>query len=102
MNPAKVDRARLHRLEDLPNIGKACAADLRLIGITTPAQLTGRDPYELYDLLCVATATRQDPCMIDVFVSIVRFMDGGPSQPWWAYTAERKARQAAQRQPSAR
>ncbi|MBM3115258.1 helix-hairpin-helix domain-containing protein [Jeongeupia naejangsanensis] len=102
MNPIKVDRARVHTLEDLPNIGKACAADLRLIGITAPAMLVGRDPYELYDLLCVATAMRQDPCMIDVLVSVVRFMDGEPPQPWWAYTAERKAREAARHHQSAR
>ncbi|WP_432719756.1 helix-hairpin-helix domain-containing protein [Jeongeupia wiesaeckerbachi] len=101
MNPAKVDRARVRRLEDLPNIGKACAADLRLIGMLEPAQLAGQDPYALYDLLCVATATRQDPCMIDVLISIVRFMDGEPPQPWWHYTAERKRLLGARHHQSA-
>jgi hypothetical protein len=33
---------------------------------------------------------RHDPCMIDMLISVVRFMDGEPPQPWWAYTAEHK------------
>lgn len=59
MNPAKVDRNRLARLEDLPNIGPAIARDLRLL---------------------------------DVFMSVVSFMAGGPALPWWTFTAERKLR----------
>lgn len=77
-------------LEDLPNIGKACAADLRLIGITNPQQLIGKDPYLLYQQLCTASGVRHDPCMIDTFISAVRFMEGAPALPWWHYTAERK------------
>ena len=34
---------------------------------------------------------RHDPCVLDVFMSITRFMDGDPPRPWWDYTAERKA-----------
>jgi hypothetical protein len=33
--------------------------------------------------------------VLDVFIAAVRFMDGEPAQPWWAYTAERKAALAA-------
>lgn len=92
MNPAKVDRRYLRQLTDLPNIGPAMAADLRRIGIERPAQLAGRDPYALYEQLCAATARRHDPCVLDVFISITRFVDGEAPQPWWAYTAERKRR----------
>lgn len=95
MNPAKVRREQVDRLEDLPNIGPAMARDLRLLGIQTPADLTGQDAYVLHGRLCVLTGFRQDPCVIDVFLSIVRFMDGGPAQPWWAFTAERKQALAA-------
>lgn len=77
-------------LEDLPNVGRAMAGDLRLLGITKPKQLCGRDPYRLYEKLCRVTGERQDPCVLDVFISIVRFMDGEPARPWWHYTAERK------------
>ncbi|MBP6519787.1 MULTISPECIES: helix-hairpin-helix domain-containing protein [Shewanella] len=90
MNPAKVVRAEVKQLTDLPNIGKACAADLRLLGIDKPEQLLDRNPYELYQTLCDKTGQRHDPCMLDVFISITRFMAGEDPKPWWFYTDERK------------
>ncbi|ETC85035.1 mitomycin resistance protein [Xanthomonas hortorum pv. carotae str. M081] len=48
MHPAKVDRNHLLCLTDLPNVGPACEKDLRLIGIRVPAQLRGRDAYDMY------------------------------------------------------
>ncbi|KZK68567.1 mitomycin resistance protein [Shewanella baltica] len=90
MNPAKVVRAEVKQLTDLPNIGKACAADLRLLGIDKPEQLLGQNPYDLYRTLCDKTGQRHDPCMIDVFISITRFMAGEDAKPWWFYTDERK------------
>ncbi|MGE5472226.1 MAG: helix-hairpin-helix domain-containing protein [Bacteroidota bacterium] len=92
MNPARVDRQRLEKLTDLPNIGPACAADLRRLGIDRPEQLIGRDPLAMYHELCAVTATRHDLCLLDVFISITRFMGGEEPKPWWAYTAERKRR----------
>lgn len=94
MHPAKVDRQRLRRLTDLPNIGPAMAADLLQLGIQQPAQLKGRDPFQLYEALCQRTGQRHDPCVIDVFIAVTRFMDGDEPRPWWDYTAERKARLA--------
>ena len=91
MNPSKVNRSRLNQLTDLPNIGKATARDLQLLGIHTPAQLAGADPWALYYRLCDLTGQRQDPCVIDVFMSITDFMRGGQAQPWWAYTEARKS-----------
>jgi len=90
MHPSKVDRARLRVLTDLPNIGPACAKDLRLLGIHTPDQLVGRNPFQMFEALCAITATRHDPCVIDVFMSVTHFMAGEAPRPWWAYTAERK------------
>ena len=78
------------RLEDIPNVGKAIAADLRRLGILEPAELAGKDPYDLYDRINVATGQRQDPCLLDTFIAAVRFVEGGPKLPWWAFTAERK------------
>lgn len=92
MNPAKVERDRLRRLTDLPNVGAAMADDLELIGIHTPQQLTGQDPLTLYHTLSRKRGARQDPCVLDVLISITRFMDGEVPQPWWAYTEERKRR----------
>lgn len=90
MNPLKVQRAEVRTLTDLPNVGKACAADLRLIGIERPEQLKGRDPYDLFAQLCAATGAIHDPCTLDVFISLTRFMDGEAPRPWWDYTQERK------------
>jgi hypothetical protein len=87
-------------LEDIPNVGPAVAADLRRLGITAPADLLCRDPYALYEDLCEITGQRHDPCLLDTFIAAVRFMAGGPKQPWWAYTAERKRRLAARPLPA--
>ena len=85
------------RLEDIPNIGPAIAADLRRLGITLPGELLGREPYGMYDDLCRITGQRHDPCLLDTFIAAVRFMAGEPKMPWWKYTAERKRELAARR-----
>lgn len=90
MHPSKVDRQRLHQLTDLPNIGKASAADLRLLGITAASQLAGKDAYRMFAQLCELTGQRHDPCVIDVFLSVIRFVEGEEAQAWWAFTEERK------------
>jgi hypothetical protein len=91
----KTARAAMTKLEHLPNIGKAVAADLRGIGIRTPAQLRGKDPYALYAKLNRVTGVRHDPCLLDTFIAVVRFVEGGPARPWWTFTAERKRTLAA-------
>ena len=92
---ARARRDELTDLEDLPNVGPAVAADLRLLGIHAPPDLRGRDPYRMYDDLCRVTGRRHDPCVLDTFIAAVRFMGGAPAKPWWAYTAERKRALAA-------
>lgn len=74
----------------IPNIGPAIVADLRLLGLSRPVELAGKDPYALYQQLCALTSTRHDPCVLDTFISAVRFMEGAPPHPWWHYTAARK------------
>ena len=69
------------------------AADLQLIGIDHPKKLIGKDPFELYKALCKKTGKSHDPCVIDVFMSVIRFMEGGASLPWWSFTDERKKHQ---------
>jgi hypothetical protein len=88
--PKYLDRAAIVKLDDLPNIGKAGAADLRCIGIQQPEQLIGKSPLQMYETLCTKTGVRHDPCVIDVFMSAVRYMEGAEPLPWWSYTAERK------------
>ena len=90
MNPSKVVREKVQTLTDLPNIGVSMAKDLRLIGIDTPDDLQGKDPFELYKNLCEKIGTRQDPCVLDTFMSITDFMNGGEPKVWWEYTQKRK------------
>ena len=91
MSPHKVDRARVKQLTDLPNVGKAAADDLRLLGIYSPGQLSGECPFEMYERLCRKTGRRHDPCVIDVFMSVTHFMKGEPPRPWWEFTDTRKS-----------
>lgn len=84
------DRGTVSRLRDLPNVGPATEADLQLLGIDHPKKLIGKNAYTLFDKLCAVTGVRHDPCVIDVFLSVVHFMEGGDAMPWWEFTEERK------------
>lgn len=91
-----MNRDQYTKLENLPNIGPAIAAGLRSIGIIFPQDLRKQDPYGLYEKLCRKTFCRQDLCVLDVFISAVRFMQGEPARPWWHYTQERKQKLSVQ------
>ena len=75
-----VNRADITDLQQIPNVGPSIAANLRLIGVSSPQDLLGRDPYTMYDDLCDTTGVRHDPCVIDVFIAAVRFMTWGIGQ----------------------
>lgn len=92
MNPSKVQRSRTRRLTDLPNVGPVVARDLESIGVNAPSELEGRDPFEMYELLCERKHVRQDPCLLDTLMSITDYVSGNAPRPWWAYTEERKRR----------
>lgn len=78
------------RLEDIPNVGKSIANDLRSMDIFEPKQLIGKDPYKLYHHLGEIMGVRNDPCVCDTMIAAVRFMEGSEALPWWYYTQERK------------
>lgn len=88
--PKAASAADCERLEQLPNVGPAIAADLRALGIVHPRELAQRDPLALYQALCRASGKRQDPCVLDTFMAVTDFMRGAAPSPWWAYTARRK------------
>ena len=88
--PKAKSAAECERLEQLPNIGPAIAANLRLIGIERPADLRTQDAFSLYRKLCTATGQRQDPCVLDTFMAATDFMRGAAPAPWWTYTAQRR------------
>ena len=91
------DTQILNELQKLPNVGPATAKDLLLLGIHSKEDLRKRDPDELYAKLCEVTGQRHDPCVRDVFASLVAFSNGAPAKPWWAYTPERKAKEGVRR-----
>ena len=77
-------------LEDLPNIGKSIAADLRSIGILDPDQLARREPLAVYRDLKTVMGYRHDPCVLYTLMSAKHFLDKGVAVPWWKFTAEGK------------
>ena len=83
------DAARV--LTDIPNIGVSLAADLQSIGIYTPQDVKRMDALTAYEALRGPMGQRHDPCVLDTFMVAHKFMNGGPRQPWWDFTAERKA-----------
>jgi Pathogenicity locus len=84
------------RLEDLPNIGKSIAADLRGIGILTPQQLAKRDPLKTYLALSGGIGRRHDPCVLYTLMAAKHYLDTGESVTWWKFTEQGKALLAAQ------
>lgn len=83
-------RNDIKRFRDIPNVGPAIEKDFIALGLKEPAELIGKDPYLLYRDLCTITQKRHDPCVIDVFISVVKYMEGGPAKKWWEYTEQRK------------
>ena len=89
----KASHAReVRKFTDIPNVGKAMERDFRAMGFTTPRNLAAQDPFELYTRTCAISGVRQDPCVLDTYLAVCDFMDGGDPLPWWNFTASRKAR----------
>jgi len=82
------DRETVTRLDELPNIGKVMSRDLQLVGINHPKMLIGKKQFELYEALCARSGKTIDPCVIDIFMSVIHFMEGGDPLPWWSFTAK--------------
>ena len=85
------NKDKVTRLDEIPNIGKSIAKNLELIGINHPKDLVGKSPFELHHKLCEKTGKHVDPCVIDVFMAAVDFMEGGKPKPWWKFTEKRKS-----------
>ncbi len=84
--------AKAKGLLELPNVGPATALDLVRLGIFEPTALKKQNADRLYAKLCKIDGVRHDPCVIDVFASLVAYANGAPARPWWHYTPERKRR----------
>ena len=82
--------ALVNQLEDIPNIGKSIASDLRALGIMTPQQLATRDPLETYLALSGEMGQRHDPCVFYTFLAAQQYLQDGVSIPWWKFTGQGK------------
>ena len=88
--PKPTPRHNVTNFREIPNVGPATVGDFEALGLRSPSDLVGKNPYQLYEKLCRVTGHRHDPCAIDVFIAAVRYMEGGPKKPWWHFTKERK------------
>jgi hypothetical protein len=87
--------AKKRQLRDLVSIGPAMLRDFELLGISSVAQLSRRNPEQLYEKLCQITAQAQDICCLDVFSAAVA-QARDPHLPldqcqWWYWSRRRKA-----------
>jgi len=82
-------------LKELVSIGPAMLRDFELLGISSVAQLSRRNPEKLYERLCEITGQAQDICCLDVFrAAVAQARD--PLLPleqrqWWYWSRRRKA-----------
>jgi len=81
-------RKHASRLEDIPNIGKSIASDLRSLGILTPQQLATRDPLQTYLALSGNMGHRHDPCVLYTLLAAQHYLQSGESIPWWKFTEQ--------------
>ena len=74
-------------LLNIPGIGKSMAEDLRILGIESVSDLTGRDPQRMYDRLCEIRNTVLDRCVLYVFRCAVYYAETNNTEPekikWW-------------------
>jgi hypothetical protein len=78
------------QLQDLRNVGKATLGDLHLLGIFSVEELAKQDATELFHRLEMATGSRHDPCVWDVFAAIIHEAKTGERMAWWEWTPHRK------------
>jgi DNA transformation protein len=74
------------RLEDLPNIGRSIAGDLRGLGIHNPAELATHDPLATYLRLSTPMGQRHDPCVLYTLMAVQHYLDTGEALAWWKFT----------------
>jgi len=90
------EQERPMQLEDLPNIGKSIAADLRRIGILSPGQLAECEPLATFRQLAEVMGHRHDPCVLYTLLSVQHFFASDVALPWWKFTAQGKKLLAAE------
>jgi DNA transformation protein len=92
-----VIKGQASKLEDIPNVGKSIASDLRAIGILHPQQLAAHKPLATYFALAGRMGHRHDPCVLYVLMAAQHYLERGDALPWWKFTEQGKKLLAANR-----
>ncbi len=85
----------IKELTIIPGIGKSLATDLWNIGITSIADLKGKDPDMLYDLSNAFAGTVQDRCVLYAFKCAVYYANTPADEyeseklKWWNWKDEK-------------
>jgi Pathogenicity locus len=82
--------AQVERLEDLPNIGKSLANDLRSLGICGVGELARISPLAVHRQLATVMGKRHDPCVLHTLLAVEHFLKSGERVKWWEFTSEGK------------
>ena len=85
-----IDAKISDKLEDIPNIGKSIASDLRSLGILNARQLAKHDPFQTYLALSDSMGHRHDPCVLYTLLAAQHYLQTGESVPWWKFTEQGK------------
>ncbi|WP_299255211.1 helix-hairpin-helix domain-containing protein [uncultured Cytophaga sp.] len=83
-------------LKQIPGVGISLATDLWNIGITSIADLKGKDAYTLFDLSNAFAGTIQDRCVLYVFKCAIYYADTPKDEhekeklKWWNWKDKNK------------
>lgn len=78
----------MSELRSIPGVGPATEADLTALGITSIADLAGRDPEALYARLVAHQGGASDRCNLYVYRCAVYYAEGGRDPElldWWRW-----------------
>lgn len=84
----------MKELKDLKNVGKKTLEDLNILNIKTIDQLKKYNADQLYNKLNKLKGQKQDPCMWDIFASIINEAKTGKKTNWWDWSKIRKNNQS--------
>ena len=89
MTAAELHKKQVKELKQIPGVGVSIANDLINIGITSIAQLKGKDPEWLYRQSNKYAGVVQDRCLLYVFRCAVYYAETPPAErepeklKWW-------------------
>ena len=86
----ETNRLEITDHQQIINVGPAMAGDFRNVNLDRPVDLIGKDPFDVYQLICKTDGNFHDPCVLDCVWSAIDFMNGQPPRKWWDYTPKRK------------